>query len=70
MIKTILNKRGRCRPEHVLFAFFYFMSDCLLTLRKMFNKDLFFFFSVCHLIQKLSVSEVPWHGDEIIGEVE
>ncbi|XP_020626615.1 tubulin-specific chaperone D-like isoform X1 [Orbicella faveolata] len=23
--------------------------------------------AVCHLIQKLSVSEIPWHGDEIIG---
>ena len=57
----------------------YFLSDCLLTLGsrsvsvvdfQMFNKLSFFFFSVCHLIQKLSVSELPWHGDEIIGEVE
>ena len=65
MITTILDKRGRCRPEHVLFAFFYFMSDCLLTLRKMFNKDLFFFlFSLSFNTEVICVrSALAWRWD-------
>ena len=30
--------------------------------------DPLFLLPVCHLIMKLSLSELPWHGDQIIGE--
>lgn len=42
-------------------SFFACTSPCLFCF--------VFFNPVCHLIQKVSISEVPWHGDPIIGKV-
>ena len=30
---------------------------------------IFYLFLVCHLIHKVSISEIPWHGEPIIGKI-